>query len=91
MLKMDHKSTFKVLGEVYAERKDQCQKWGLQNHRPADFLMILGEEFGEVSRAALEHHFHGAALDNYREELVQVAAVAVAMIEAYDRQNPFKG
>jgi NTP pyrophosphatase (non-canonical NTP hydrolase) len=84
---MDYKSTFKVLGEVYAERKRQTDKWGVQNHRPADYLMILGEEFGEVSRAALEHHFHGAALENYREELVQVAAVAVAMIECYDRQH----
>lgn len=41
--------------------------------------MILGEEFGEVCNATF-----GDGVGDLREELVQVAAVAVAWIEAID-------
>lgn len=74
-----------ILHEVSLERDNQNAKWGEQNHKPALWLMILGEEVGEVNKAALESLFGGKTLQEYREELVQVAAVAVAMIECYDR------
>lgn len=44
--------------------------------------VVLGEEFGEVGRAMLE----GEGDDHLRAELVQVAAVAVAWVEAIDRR-----
>lgn len=81
-------TTNNVLKEVLNERIRQDEKWGEQNHRPAEYLMILGEEVGEVNKAALESHFSGKPLSDYRDELVQVAAVAVAMIECFDRNNP---
>lgn len=82
-----------VLAEIKEERIKQDSRWGVQNHSPEHWLMILGEEVGEVNRAALE----GIVLDsngikvhdkwkNYREELIQVAAVAIAMVESYDRK-----
>jgi hypothetical protein len=42
-----------------------------------------------VNKAALEHYFKypKADLDDYREELIQTAAVAVAMIESLDRNE----
>ncbi len=89
--------TRRVLEEVRQERLRQDAKWGVQNHDPATWLMILGEEVGEVNQAALEYHFHQfdkaapergpRTLDDYRRELVQVAAVAVSMIECLDRQQ----
>lgn len=75
-------STYKVLQEVYVERQAQENEWGEQNHHPFKWLAILGEEVGEANRAALEKDRH-----NYREELVQVAAVAAAMVESFDRGN----
>lgn len=75
----------KVLEEVKEERARQDEKWGEQNHHPAEWLMILGEEVGEANKAALEAHFNGVCYSDYRKELVQVAAVAVAMIECLDR------
>lgn len=80
----------KVLEEVSLERDEQENKWGEQNHPPADYLMILGEEVGEANKAALEAKFMppemlGTKLSEYREELIQVAAVAVAMVECLDR------
>jgi hypothetical protein len=74
-----------VLAEVWTERDRQDAKWGEQNHAPVVWLSILGEEFGEVCRAAYEAHFNAAPWSDYRAELVQMAAVAVAMIQCLDR------
>ena len=80
-----------VLTEVEVERCNQDKKWGEKNHNPADWLMILGEEFGEASKAALEAKFvHNDGGRRYRKELIQVAAVAVAMVESLDRGNFWK-
>jgi NTP pyrophosphatase (non-canonical NTP hydrolase) len=75
-----------VLAEVVKERKRQDEKWGQQNHNPFAWLAILGEEFGEVAKATVEAHFVAeASWAPYRKELLHVAAVAVAMIESFDR------
>lgn len=76
-----------VLREVQQERDSQDKKWGVQNHDAFTWLSILGEEVGEAHQAALENRFGTASGAQYREELVQVAAVAVAMIECYDRHH----
>ena len=90
ILKPTHE-TKTVLMEVGLERCKQDRKWGVQDHSPADWLMILGEEFGEASKAALEARFgHNDGGRNYRKELIQVAAVAVAMIESLDRGSFWK-
>lgn len=79
-----------IFKEIEAERQRQDAKWGEQNHHPMEWLAILGEEVGEVNKAALETYFmydHKAAQDysEYRKELVQVAAVAVKMIQNIDQ------
>ena len=85
------KSTEKVLQEVYQERVAQEGKWGQQNHVPTDYFVILAEEFGEAGKEVVEARFTRLPskrldhLQNLREELKQTAAVAVAMIEALDR------
>lgn len=57
-------------------------------------MTILGEEFGEASRAALEVYFAHRKrpqkrtwLERLRMELIQVAAVAVAIVEHLDRNQ----
>jgi hypothetical protein len=57
-------------------------------------MAILAEEVGEAAKEALEHHWAGKhyppdpeRLNRLRAELVQVAAVAVAMIESLDRNE----
>ena len=75
-----------ALSEVNDERNRQEEKWGTQNHDPFTYLAILGEEVGEACQAALKTRYEGGkTLADYRTELVQVAAVAVAMIECLDR------
>ena len=74
-----------IYSEVSAERTRQLLKWGEQNHNPGDWCLILGEEVGEVNKAVLEGVRITADYSEYRNELIQVAAVAVAMIECLDR------
>ena len=70
-----------VLREVAKERERQDAKHGVQDQHPFKWLTILGEEYGEACRAAYEKED-----SRYREELIQVAAVAVAMVECLDRR-----
>lgn len=74
-----------VLGHVADERRRQDEKWGSQRANPdGTWGLVLGEEYGEVCEAALNHSFarrEGDTLHLY-EELIQVAAVAVAWAEA---------
>ncbi len=77
---------------IQAERDHQDAKWGAdRNQHPFLWLAILGEEVGETNEAVLKAYFDAAysasdekvlaAWEHYREELVQVAATAVAMLE----------
>lgn len=70
-----------VVHEVYEERLRQIGKWGDPNHPLADFLAILMEEVGEVAQAINGHRFGNASIADVRAELIQTAAVAVAMAE----------
>lgn len=84
-----------VFVDIKRERQRQNKKWGEQNHHPLEWLAILSEELGEVNKAALEVHFAGHFVgyeltgdySQYRKELIEVAAVAVAAIESFDRLN----
>lgn len=82
------------LQDIMKERLRQDEKWGEQNHEPERWLIILGEEYGEACKAALEADTApNLTLVNeytkcYRKEIVQVAAVALAAIESLDRNNP---
>lgn len=76
-----------IFESVCNERERQDEKWGVQNHEPADWCMILGEEIGEVNKAALEAKFEGKDISEYRKELIQSAAVIFSMIECLDRNS----
>lgn len=65
-----------VIAEIIAERHRQDRKWGPQDHPRAFWLIIIMEELGELARATLI----GDAL-NWREEMTQIGALAVAALE----------
>lgn len=73
--------------DVVAERERQDTLWGIQNHAPQQWLHVLVEEVGEVAKAINDSHFGGEPWTEYRTEMVQVAAVALAAIESYDRNE----
>lgn len=80
-----------VLKEVTAERLKQEEQWGEQNHDDFEYLTILGEEYGEACEAALkaapQMGEHTLTTYHLREELIQVAAVAIKHVEAIDRRG----
>jgi NTP pyrophosphatase (non-canonical NTP hydrolase) len=76
----------KIFTDIADERERQTEKFGLQNHDIFLWLAILGEEVGECNNAAIEMKFTGSkTIQDLRGELVQVAAVAVQIIEWIDR------
>jgi NTP pyrophosphatase (non-canonical NTP hydrolase) len=71
-----------LLKEICGERENQDLKWGEQNHHPERWLSILVEEVGEASKEICEYNGK-----KYREEMIQVAAVALSMLECFDRNK----
>ena len=72
----------KIVKFIMAERARQDEKWGEQNHDIYKWLAILGEEVGEANKAALENDY-----SELMEELIQIGAVTVAMIESLERNR----
>ena len=83
----------RALVDVRAERARQDELWGADRDlHPAIWHLILSEEAGEVASATQEllDAQPGARthqLRHLRTELTHVAAVAIAWIEAIDRDD----
>lgn len=71
-----------IFEEVRQERLRQDDKFGSQprNLKPEVYLAVLTEEIGEVARAIID-----GDSENYRVELIQIAAVCIAAIEEFDK------
>ena len=79
-------TTEEVFQLIVKERSRQDEKWGKHSMPPGMELQILGEEFGEVCQALCNED-----LDNLKEELVQVAAVAFKWLEYLKELPPNAG
>ncbi len=78
-----------LLIEVTHERDQQDAKWGRRDHHPLKWLSIMSEEIDGAARGIIEcTHESVDKWANYRNELLQVAAVAIAAIENHDRNRP---
>jgi NTP pyrophosphatase (non-canonical NTP hydrolase) len=73
------------LQKVVEERARQDQKWGVQNHGNLFWLAVLMEEVGELAQAIIQQSKTDPA--DAEKELVQVAAVAVAWLECFERRK----
>jgi len=67
----------KSLGDILAERKAQDAKWGYVQHDGPKWLSILMEEVGEMCQDINQGN-------DYKEELIQVTAVAMSWLEAIE-------
>jgi len=83
-------SSLSVFAAVATERRRQRDLYGEQNHEPEVWLAILVEEVGELATAMVHARFpqyqHRNSSD-IRAEAVQVAAVAIALVECLDRRS----
>lgn len=83
---------YNIIDKIYKELDRQQNKWGEQNHHPYKWLAILIEKIGKASEASLEAfpfkeklNTEEYWLNKYREELIQVAAVAISAIDSLER------
>jgi|GEM_PF-3437339 len=78
---------------VVRERQAQDQRFGKQNYDAAHWLPILAKEFGEVSKEVCDCTFPSSevaevmAIGKLQNELIQVAAVAIAWAESIQRSQ----
>ena len=94
--------THATLSEVRRERERQNEKWGEQNHPDgtsrwagmgalleADARKLLEEDpsYAAIFMEEVGEALQATSVEDLRAELVQVAAVAVAWIEAIDRRG----
>ncbi len=81
-----------TLDAVREERRQQFIKWGKQVRDNGTWLKILCEEFGEVAEAMLDLQFpnpkggktNEEKIAHLRLELIQVSAVAAAIVQQID-------
>lgn len=76
-----------VFASVRDERDRQDEMWGVQIHDPAYWLAIMGKQTGQLGDAVLKYKWAAVAAKDMQEQLMyeeaaQVAAVAVALMEA---------
>ena len=80
---------FMAVCDLLAERESQDDMWGDQTHDPAYWLAILGKQVGQLGSAVLSFKWASdeARLPSKKimyKEATQVAAVAVAIMEAIE-------
>lgn len=67
--------------QILKERARQIELHGDGQLSQEKLFSILGEEVGEIARSINDKDG-----DNYRTELIQVAAVCIRMIQVHDRK-----
>jgi NTP pyrophosphatase (non-canonical NTP hydrolase) len=80
------------IADIMQERVRQDNKFGPQDRPPVEWFLILSEEVGEVAKECVEIQFNDEAhpyanLANYRKELVETAAVALAALLNFDMRS----
>lgn len=79
-----------IFTQIEEERRRQDGEWGQQHddkHTTHDWIAILSKHIGR----AVVYPWDRAAAAAYRQQMVRVAAVAVAAIEWVDRQLDEEG
>lgn len=75
------RTKFEICSRLVQERNRQDFKFGPQNHPLETWLAILTEEVGEFAQAILHKRFGGDKAAGLEEEVVQIGAVAMAILE----------
>lgn len=81
--------TPQITSQVLAELQRATAKFPTWPTDPLHALAVLGEEYGELNKAMLQHtyepHKAGGTLEAVREEAIQTAAMALRLAMSLDR------
>jgi len=81
---MDEDPKEGILTEVAEERDRQDEKWGGPEH---DDLHSVRDWIGYIR----DHNKQALDVGEFRQQMIRVAALAVAAVESYDRNNSTDG
>lgn len=79
-----------VAKQIAAEVARASTKFPTWPTDPLHALAVLGEEFGELTKAMLQHTYEphkGVTLDDIRAEAIQTAAMAQRLAISLERYN----
>ena len=78
-----------VLDDVAAERVRQIERWGLDDHHQdlTEFVDLIGQRCAAILYDDSGSPITTIPFDTLRKELVQLAAVAIAGVEAMDEER----
>lgn len=87
-----------ILADIVTERERQIKKWGEHSHRYPEWISLLTEEVGEAATEANKANWATELPETVRRmrllrnELVQVGAVCVQILEDLDHNlSGFEG
>jgi hypothetical protein len=76
------------IDQIGAELQRAVTKFPTWPTDPFHALAVLGEEYGELQKAVLQHTYEphkGVTMDDIRSEAIQTAAMAIRWITSIDR------
>jgi hypothetical protein len=68
---------------IWTENRVQLDKWGIQNHEPAEWLMFATEELGELAEAIGEFKYRGGLVEPVVKEAIQTATLCLKIAEMF--------
>lgn len=68
------------------EDMNQLAKWGFQTHSLSEWVTIIAEEFGELAKAVMEHHYRDGDPANIVKEATQVATLGLKVAKMAKEQ-----
>jgi len=75
--------TEKIAPLVFRENHRQLEKWGVQDHLPAEWLMFTAEELGELAQAIGEWNYRCGSVEDVIEEAIQTATLSLKIAEMF--------
>lgn len=72
-----------IFSNVIVESHRQVRKWGVQNVTPAEWMLYLTEEVGELAEAIAEREYRTGTSGAVYKEAIQVATLALKLAEMY--------
>ncbi len=72
-----------IIAEVDAENVRQLEKWGVQDHEPAEWLMFTTEELGELAESIGDYQYRGGLVEPVVKEAIQTATLCLKIAEMF--------
>ncbi len=86
-------SLYQILDEIKLELVKATTKFPTWPTDPLHALAVLGEEFGELTKAAIQLTYepHKTSFEEVRKEAIQTAAMAIRLLASLEKYQYIPG